>query len=108
MKRYIMVALMAAAIAAPAFARLPPPTPEEQAAAEKKKAEEAQKAREQQEALTRVQDRIAAKFGDRARTSSAGPTEKGNLPQKAVEPRGTAGPTGGREQSAEAHSTPAK
>jgi hypothetical protein len=102
-------ALMCAAMAAaPAFARLPPPSPEQQAAAEQKKAEEAQKAREQQDALTRVQDRIAAKFGRAGSGKGAGPTARGDLPQKAVEARGAAGPSGGKEQSAEAHSTPAR
>ncbi len=87
-------------------AKLPPPTPEQQSAAEQKKAEEAQKAREQQDALTRVQDRIAAKFGRGGHAT--GQTEKANLPQKAVEARGTAGPIGGRAPSAEAHSSSAR
>ena len=108
MKRTISVLLYLALAAAPAYARLPPLTPEQQSAAEQKKAEEAQKARAEQEALTRVQDRIAAQFGRKGSGAGSGQTEQGNLPQKSVEPAGTAGPTGGRAQSAEAHSTPAR
>lgn len=106
MRKLMMIAL-ACGLCASAYARLPPPTPEQQVAAEQKKAEEAVKAKEQQDALTRVQDRIAARFGRGSRAAGQ-TTEKGNLPQKAVDPVGTAGPTGGTAQSAEAHSTPAR
>lgn len=96
-------------LAAPAHAKLPPPSAEQQAAAAQKKAEEAEKAREQQQALTRVQDRIASQFGrGRGSPGGAGQSRKENLPLKAVESNGGAGPTGGRQQSAEAHSTPAR
>lgn len=93
---------------APVHAKLPPPSAEQQAAAAQKKAEEAEKAREQQEALTKVQDRIAGKFGRGPSAGGGGQTAKGDMPQKAVDAKGSAGPTGGREQSAEAHSTPAR
>ncbi|MGE5526150.1 MAG: hypothetical protein ACM3SS_20735 [Rhodospirillaceae bacterium] len=106
MKQAALVLMWATTIAAPAYARLPPPSPEQQAAAAEKKAEEARQAREQQDALTRVQDRIAAKFGRGA--TSAGPTSQDNLSKKTVEPAGTTGPIGGKAQSAEAHSTPAR
>jgi len=42
-------------LAAPAIAKLPPPTPEQQQAAEARKA--------QAEALAKVQDQLAARFG---------------------------------------------
>lgn len=105
----VFPAIVAGALClAPVHAKLPPPSPEQQAAAAQKKAEEAEKAREQQEALTKVQDRLAGKFGRGPSGATGGQTEKGNLSQKTVEPKGDAGPNGGREQSAEAHSTPAR
>lgn len=107
MRLYHLAAVCVALAIAPAFARLPPHTPEQEAAASQKKAEEARKAREEQEALTRVQDRIAAKFG-RGGGGSSGVTQQDNLSRKAVEAAGTAGPIGGKAQSAEAHSAPAR
>ncbi|EKZ96244.1 hypothetical protein SGO26_24380 [Cupriavidus metallidurans] len=50
-------------LAAPAIAKLPPPTPEQQQAAEARKAKEAQDAKAQADALAKVQDQIAARFG---------------------------------------------
>lgn len=108
MRSIIPVLAVLLAGAATAHARLPGLTPEQSQLAETKKAEEAQQAREQQQALERVQDRIAAQFGSGKRNPAAGPTEQGQLPQKAVEASGSTGPQGGRRQSAEAHSTPAK
>jgi hypothetical protein len=100
------MAFVCACLAAGAcYAKLPPPTPEEQAAAAKKKAQAAEQAKEQQAALERVQDQIAAKFGKHG--GGSGTTQAGDLPRKAVEPPGTAGPHGGTTQSAEAHSAPA-
>jgi len=106
--KVILPLLVCIATAGQAYARLPPLTPEQQSAADQKKAEEAQKAREEQEALTRVQDRIAAQFGRKGAGATLGQTEQGNLSQKSVEPAGSAGPTGGKAQSAEAHSAPAR
>ena len=107
MRRTTIAVAFAALAAASAHARLPPPTPEQQAAAAQKKAQESENARAQQEALTRVQDRIAARFGRNGRQASE-PTERANLSQKAIEPAQDAGPHGGTKQSAEAHSTPAR
>lgn len=104
--RRAIVLLCACLAGGVCYAKLPPPTPEEQAAAAKKAAQAAEMAKEQQAALTRVQDEIAAKFGKRG-TGASGSTEEGKLPRKAVEPSGTAGPHGGTTQSAEAHSAPA-
>ena len=103
-----MVAVTGMLFAAPAHARLPPPSAEQQAAAAQKKAEEAAKAREQQEALTRVQDRLAGRFGRGHSAAGAGQTAKDDLPRKAIDAKGSAGPIGGREQSAEAHSAPVR
>lgn len=98
--------------AAVAGAKLPPPTPEEQQAAAAKKAKAAEQVEHQKEALARVQDQIAARYrrkhaGPDA-VPAAGPTEAGNMPKTLEVPPGQAGPQGGREQSAEAHSTEVK
>lgn len=106
--RKLILMMLACGVCAPLYARLPPPTPEQQAAAEQKKVEEAAAAKAQQEALTQVQDRLAARFGKGAASHPAGTTERGTLSKKAVEQSGAAGPTGGTAQSAEAHSTPAR
>jgi hypothetical protein len=58
-------------LAAPAIAKLPPPTPEQQQAAEAKKAKDAQDAKAQAEALAKVQDQIAARFGKASGTAAA-------------------------------------
>lgn len=85
----------------PALARLPAPTPEQQQAAVAKKTKEAEEAKRQAEALGRVQDQIAARFGKGG--SGGGTTEPGKIPQKAAEAPGSAGPHGGTSPSAEAH-----
>jgi hypothetical protein len=108
MLRTVSPLILALALSGPLQARLPAPTPEEQAAAEKKKAAQAQDTKREQEALTRVQDALAARFGKSAAAQGAGPTEQANLPAKAVEQDGQAGPTGGTRQSAEAHSSQAR
>jgi hypothetical protein len=86
---------------APLYARLPPPTPEQQQAAEAKKAKEAANAKEQADALSRVQDQLVARFGKGG--GHGGETDAANVPQKAAEAAGTAGPHGGTSPSAEAH-----
>jgi hypothetical protein len=103
-----------------ALAKLPPPTPEqEQAAAAKKETEKAQLEKEKQ-ALDKAQDRVADYYkrtkggsgGVSAGGSGAGGTaqrtEDTNVSAKAVRAPRSEGPVGGRAQSAEAHSTPAK
>jgi hypothetical protein len=116
--RALVAALMfsIASFAAPVAAKLPAPTPDEAAKAtaeaDKAKAEAAY----QQEQLTKSQDRVVAKYQGDLRSRGIAPpkpspiavTEQKNLPGKAVEPAGTAGPHGGTTQSAEAHSAPAK
>ncbi|MGB6055490.1 MAG: hypothetical protein WBG17_09640 [Burkholderiaceae bacterium] len=61
-RKRLIVALLLAAGAGAAGAKLPPPTPEQQQQEAQKKAQAAAEAKEQQEALTRVQDRIAADY----------------------------------------------
>lgn len=101
---WLAAAAFAAVLGAlPAHAKLPPPTPEQQQAADAKKAREAEEAKRQAEALGKVQDTIAARFG-KGQTTPTGPTAPGDVPQKAVEAPGTSGPRGGTAPSAEAHS----
>ena len=96
-----------------AAAKLPPPPPEQQEAAAQKKQVDAAKLEKEKEQLSRAQDRVVeyykkTKGGSGGRAKSAGPTEGTNVSRKAVEDTGTAAPRGGTNQSAEAHSTPAK
>ncbi|WP_354686146.1 hypothetical protein [Cupriavidus necator] len=86
----------------PAQAKLPPLSAEQQQAADAKKAKEAETAKQQADALTRVQDQIASRFGKGATATPA--TEPGKIPQKAAEAPKSAGPHGGTAPSAEAHS----
>jgi hypothetical protein len=107
---WIVAATMFAA-AAVAGAKLPAPTPEQQQAAETKKEQEKANAEREKMLLDKAQDRVA-EYYKRTKGGSGptrgGQTETTNISSKAVEPAGTAGPQGGRKQSAEAHSTPAK
>jgi hypothetical protein len=108
----IAAAVMAAATAV-ALAKLPPPTPEAVEAAAAKKQQDEANAEKQKILLDKAQDRVVDHY-KRTKGASAGGARRGgqtettNIPRKAVEPAGTAGPRGGKEQSAEAHSTPAK
>jgi hypothetical protein len=112
MRKSHLIAIALSAVAGVALAKLPAPTPEQQeAAAAKKEAEQAQLEKEKQ-ALERVQDRVADNYkrakGGASSKVGAGRTEDTNMPKTTRElPRGTA-PQGGRQQSAEAHSAPAK
>jgi hypothetical protein len=101
---WLATALLAAVLGAlPAHAKLPPPTPEQQQAADAKKAREAEEAKRQADALTKIQDTLAARFGKGQSTPTA-ETSPATVPQKAVEAPGTSGPRGGTAPSAEAHS----
>jgi hypothetical protein len=110
--RWMAAGILSAATAI-ALAKLPAPTPEqEQAAAAKKQQEQAQLEKEKAQ-LERAQDRVANQY-KRSRgiatggTANAGRVEDTNMPKTTKElPHDTA-PQGGRKQSAEAHSTPAK
>ena len=100
-----LVAAMLMAMALPASARLPAPTPEQQQATDAKKAKEAEEAKHQAELLAQVQDRLAAQFGRKgAAGAAAATTEPGKVSQKAAEAPQSAGPHGGTSPSAEAHS----
>ncbi|MDG6754560.1 hypothetical protein QCF19_14390, partial [Staphylococcus aureus] len=98
---FAALALMTALAWAPAQARLPAPNAEQQRAADERKAKEAEVAKQQADALARVQDQIATRFGKGAQPS--GTTPHSEIPQKAAEVR-PSGPHGGTAPGAEAHS----
>jgi hypothetical protein len=107
-----LCATVFAALSAAVSAKLPPPTPEEIAAEQQRRtASEAQLQREKAQ-LEQAQDRVAERYKrEHGSGSSAGagarPSDT-NMPKSAKELPGKAAPEGGREQSAEAHSAPAK
>ena len=112
MRIAIGIAVVVSALAGVAIAKLPPPTPEQQqAAAAKKEKEQAQLEKEKQ-LLEKAQERTAEYYkrtkGGSDPSTPAGRTEDTNMPKTAKELPGQAGPQGGRSQSAEAHSAPAK
>ncbi|WER49338.1 hypothetical protein CupriaWKF_19490 [Cupriavidus sp. WKF15] len=102
--RRALVAAMLMAVALPAGARLPAPTPEQQQAADARKAREAEEAKHQAERLAQAQDRIAAEFGRKGAGTAPAAPDAGQVPQKATEAPQSAGPHGGTSPSAEAHS----
>ena len=95
-----------------AIGKLPAPSPEQQQAAAAKKEQEQAQLEKEKQLLERAQDRVAEYYkrtkGSSAGARAAGPTESTNMPKTTRELPRQAGPQGGKEQSAEAHSTPAK
>jgi hypothetical protein len=113
MRKHWLLATAISLAAGVAFAKLPPPTPEQAQEAAAKKEQEQAKLEKEKMLLERAQDRVVeyykrTKGAAGASAARGGTTESTNIPRKAVEPPRTAGPQGGKEQSAEAHSTPAK
>ena len=107
-----VAAVVMSALAGVALAKLPAPSPEQQeAAAQKKQADQAQVEKEK-EALERAQNRVVEYYkktkGGSGAARVTGETEATNISRKAVEGPGEAAPRGGKNQSAEAHSTPAR
>jgi hypothetical protein len=91
-----------------AVAKLPPPTPQEIAAQQEKRAAEEAQLQREKALLERAQERVAERYRrDRAQTGG-GRVSDTNMPNNVRELPGNAPPQGGREQSAEAHSAPAK
>jgi hypothetical protein len=106
--RYVPVMICAALLAAPlAQAKLPPPTPEEIAAQQERGAREEARLAKEKEQLERAQDQVAERYRGAA-TRPAGGMKAADLPNNTKQTPGTAAPEGGRRQSAEAHSAPAK
>ena len=108
----LVIVLGAAIWAGSAPAKMPPPTPEEQAAAQQRRTQEQAQLEREKAALERVQDQVVARYRREQPNASApdggGRTEDKNMPYRARELPGSAGPHGGDKQSAEAHSAPAK
>lgn len=102
--RRALAAALLIAVALPAGARLPAPTPEQQQASDARKAKEAEEAKRQADALAKVQDQIAARFGRQGAATATAATPPGQVSQKAAEAPQSAGPHGGTSPSAEAHS----
>ena len=106
--RYVPVMICAALLTAPlAQAKLPPPTPEEIAAQQTRRTQEEARLAKEKELLERAQDRVADRYRRDAAQPAAG-VKAADLPNNTKQPPGTAAPEGGRRQSAEAHSAPAK
>ena len=107
--KLVRTLMIAALLAAPlAQAKLPPPTPEELAAQQERRAQEEARLAKEKEQLERAQDRVAERYrGAQAAQPSSG-VQKKDLPQNTKQAPGDAAPEGGRRQSAEAHSAPAK
>lgn len=105
-------ALVMSALAGVALAKLPPPTPEQQEAAAAKKQADAASVEKEKELLDKAQNRVVDYYkktkGGSGPATPSGKTETTNISRKAVEGPGTAAPRGDKNQSAEAHSTPAK
>ena len=113
MRLSVAVAVVVSALAGAAIAKLPPPTPEQaEAAAAKKEKEKAQLEVEKQK-LEKAQDRVV-EYYKRSKPAAAGAaratgrTEDTNMPARTKELPGQTAPIGGKAQSAEAHSAPAK
>jgi hypothetical protein len=110
--RFVLAAIVAA-LAGVAAAKLPPPTPEEQQAAAAKKGQQQAQLEREKKLLEQAQDRVVqhyrrTKGAAGASTQRGGRVEDANMPKTAKELPRSAGPQGGKEQSAEAHSAPAK
>ena len=114
MRTHWIAAAVMFAVGGWAIAKLPPPTPEQQQAAATKKEQEQAQLEKEKQLLERAQDRIVDHYkrtkGTAAVASSrpVGRTEDTNMPKTAKELPRDAGPQGGKQPSAEAHSAPAK
>ena len=112
MRIAIGIAVVVSALAGVAIAKLPPPTPEQQQAAAAKKEKEAAQLEKEKQLLEKAQERTAEYYkrskGGAGPATPTGRTEDTNMPKSAKELPGKAGPQGGKSQSAEAHSAPAK
>ena len=107
--KLVRTLMIAALLAAPlAQAKLPPPTPEELATQQERRAQEEARLATEKAQLERAQDRVAERYRGGQAAQPAGGVKKVDLPQNTKQAPGDAVPEGGRRQSAEAHSAPAK
>jgi hypothetical protein len=102
----VLIALASAAHVAEA--RLPTPTPDEIAANQEKRALEESQLQREKALLEQAQDRVAERYRRERAASSAARVSDTNMPNNARVLPGDAPPQGGRAQSAEAHSAPAR
>ena len=112
MRISVGVAVIISALTGVALAKLPPPTPEQVEAAAAKKEQEKAKLEQEKQMLEKAQDRTAEYYkrtkGSTGTARATGRTEDTNMPKQTKELPGQGMPTGGKAQSAEAHSAPAK
>ena len=113
MRMHWIAAAVMFAVGGWAIAKLPPPTPEQQQAAAAKKEQEQAQLEKEKQLLERAQDRVAEYYKRTKGTTGASSTPVGrvedtNMPKSAKELPRDAGPQGGKQPSAEAHSAPAK
>lgn len=107
--KLVRTVMIATLLAAPlAQAKLPPPTPEEVAAQQQRRADDEARLAKEKEQLERAQDRVAERYRGAQAAQPSGGVKKEDLPQTTKQAPGDAAPEGGRRQSAEAHSAPAK
>jgi len=110
--RYTPLAILLSALTGTALAKLPPLTPEQQQVAEARKQSEQAQLEKDKQALERTQDKVAEYYkrtkGKPNGSAAAGRVQDTNMPKTSRELPREAGPQGGREPSAEAHSAPAK
>jgi hypothetical protein len=100
---------VAALLAAPfAAAKLPAPTPDQLAAEQNRRAQEEARLAKEKAELERAQDRVAERYRKEQASQASGRVDGADLPQNTKVAPGAAAPEGGRRQSAEAHSAPAK
>jgi hypothetical protein len=111
----LVTALCASAFATlsvTAGAKLPPPTTEEIAAEQQKRAASEAQLQREKALLEQAQDRVSERYrrerGSEPSAGAGGRVSDTNMPKTAKELPGTGTPEGGRKQSAEAHSAPAK
>ena len=112
MRISVGIAVIISALAGVALAKLPPPTPEQQEAAASKKEKEKAQLEKEKVLLDKAQDRVADLYkrtkGGTGPSKAVGKTEDTNMPRHTKELPGQGQPQGGKAQSAEAHSAPAK
>ena len=112
MRFSVGIAIVISALAGVALAKLPPPTPEQVEAAAAKKEKEKAQLEQEKVLLEKAQDRVADAYkrtkGGSGSSKAVGKTEDTNMPKQTKELPGQGLPQGGKAQSAEAHSAPAK
>jgi hypothetical protein len=103
----LAVLLVAWVLSAPiAEAKLPPPTPQALAAEQEKRVQEEARLQREKALLEKAQDRVAERYRGERPAQPAGGVSAASLPNTVKQ--APAPPQSGRDQSAEAHSAPAR